>query len=114
MYIGATTTQTLGVEGISLSTPEQANAALLSVDKAVNTISKQRADLGAYQARLEHATKSLAVAEENMLAAESRVRDTDFAAEIVRFTRNNLLLQTGVAMLAQANLKPQAVLELLE
>lgn len=114
VYIGTTTTQALGVAGLSLSTPQLANSALASVDTAVNRISKQRADLGAYQTRLQHAVRSLAVAEENMLAAESRVRDTDFASEIVRFTKNNLLMQTGIAMLAQANLKPQAVLKLLE
>ncbi|MBN1898651.1 MAG: flagellin [Spirochaetes bacterium] len=112
--IGTMTTQALGLANLSISSPEQANTSLASVDQAVNRISKQRADLGAYQARLEHAVKSLSVASENMMAAESRIRDTDFASEIIQFTKSKLLLQTGVVMLAQANINPQAVLKLIE
>lgn len=114
VLVGTMNTQSLGLKDFSLSTPEKANSLLGSVDKAVNSISWQRAQLGASQARLEHSVKSLAVAHENMLAAESRVRDTDFAEEIVQFTKNKLLIQTSTAMLAQANLNPQTVLELLK
>jgi flagellin len=114
MMVGTMNTQSLGIKALTLSTPESSNSALSYVDKAVNTVSFQRAQLGASQARLEHTVKSLAVAHENMLAAESRVRDTDFASEIIQFTKNKLLMQTGTAMLAQANLNPQTVLELLK
>ncbi len=111
--IGTMNTQALGIANVSLSTPQNANSALASVDSAVNRVSKQRADLGAYQARLEHANKSLAVSAENMLAAESRITDTDIASEVVQYTKEKLLMQVGVAMLAQANTQPQAVMKLL-
>ena len=76
-------------------------------------VSKQRADLGAYQNRFEMAAQGVAIAAENMQAAESLIRDVDMAAETVLFVKNNILVQTGTAMLAQANLKPQSVLQLL-
>jgi flagellin len=76
-------------------------------------VSKQRADLGGYQNRFEMAAKGVAIAAENMQAAESLIRDVDMAAETVLFVKNNILVQTGTAMLAQANLKPQSVLQLL-
>jgi flagellin len=113
------TSQALGLQGttaaetISISTPERANMAIGLVDTAMRTVSKQRADLGAYQNRFEMAAKGVAIAAENMQAAESLIRDVDMAAETVQFVKNNILVQTGTAMLAQANLKPQSVLQLL-
>jgi flagellin len=119
VFIGTMTAQALGLQGttaresISISTPERANMAIGMVDAAMKVVSKQRADLGAYQNRFEMAAKGVAIAAENMQAAESLIRDVDMAAETVQFVKNNILVQTGTAMLAQANLKPQSVLQLL-
>ncbi len=85
----------------------------LIVDKALEKVSKQRADLGAYQNRLENVAKGLMVAYENTQASESRIRDADMAEEMVRFVRNQILTQSGTLMLAQANMKSQSVLRLL-
>jgi flagellin len=120
-YIGTMTAQALGLfqaqaesrSMISISTPDLANQAVGAVDSALRTVSKQRADLGAYQNRFEMASRGVAIAAENMQAAESLIRDTDMAKEMVDFVRNQILLHSGTAMLAQANLKPQSVLELL-
>ncbi|MDD5067500.1 MAG: flagellin [bacterium] len=118
VYIGTMTALGLGVRSqdnsfISLSVPEKANAALAIVDNALNKISKQRADLGAYHNRLEYASKGLLNAYENTQASESRIRDVDMAEEMVGFVKNQILMRSGTAMLAQANLKPQSVLQLL-
>jgi flagellin len=75
-------------------------------------VSKQRADLGAYQTRLEYAAKGLMSGFENMQASESRIRDTDMAEQMVEFTKNQILQQSSTAMLAQANIVPQSVLQL--
>ncbi|MFW6138665.1 MAG: flagellin [Spirochaetota bacterium] len=98
---------------ISLSTPENANRAIGVVNQALTQVSKQRSDLGAYQNRLEYATKGLMAGYENLMAAESRIRDADIAEEMVNFTKDQILMQTGTAMLAQANTLPQSVLQLL-
>ncbi len=98
---------------ISISTPAKANRAIGAIDLALQKISKQRADLGAYQNRLEHAMRGLLTGYENMQAAESRIRDTDMAEQMVEFVKHQILLQSGTAMLAQANTTPQAVLQLL-
>jgi flagellin len=119
VFIGTMTAKALKLEGetaaetISISTPDKANMAIGLVDTAMRAVSKQRADLGAYQNRFEMAAKGVAIAAENMQAAESLIRDVDMAAETVQFVKNNILVQTGTAMLAQANLKPQSVLQLL-
>ncbi len=118
VFIGTMTGVGLGVKNadnsiISLSTPQQSNAAIAKIDNALTKISKQRADLGAYQNRLEYATKGLLNAYENMQAAESRIRDLDMAEEMVDFVKNQILSQASVAMLAQANMKTQSVLQLL-
>jgi len=84
-----------------------------ALDEALNTVSEKRGKFGAVQNRLEHTVASLGVAQENMSAAESRIRDVDMAQEMVQFTRNQILLQAGTAMLAQANAAPQVVLQLL-
>ncbi|PZN05927.1 MAG: flagellin [Bacillota bacterium] len=83
------------------------------LDEAINQVSTERANLGAVQNRLEHTIANLGVAVENLQAAESRIRDVDMALEMANFTRNQILLQSGTAMLAQANAIPQAVLQLL-
>ena len=120
VFIGTMTAQALGLqsseaaESISISTPDQANRAIGLVDAALTVVSRQRADLGAYQNRFEIAAKGVAVAAENMQAAESLIRDTDMAAETVRFVKNQILSQAGTAMLAQANLQGQTVLQLLQ
>jgi len=118
VYVGTMTALGLGVRNpdgtiLSLSTPEKANAAIAVLDQALQKVSKQRADLGAYQNRLEYASKGLMNAYENTQAAESRIRDVDMAEEMVSFVKNQILMRTGTAMLAQANLKPQSILQLL-
>ncbi len=119
VYIGTMTSEGLGIKQmasgdiISVSTPDEANRAIGVLDEALKVVNRQRADLGAYQNRMEHTMKGLAVGAENMQAAESRIRDADMAAEVVEFTKNSILLQASMAMLAQANLKPQTVLQLL-
>ena len=120
VYIGTMTAQALGLKGaqgtedvVSISDPEAANATLGVVDSALLTVSKQRADLGAYQNRFEMAAKGINIAAENTQAAESRIRDTDMAAQMVEFTKNQILTQSGTAMLAQANSQSSNVLGLL-
>jgi len=98
---------------LSLETPDGSNAAIGILDDSLQKLSKQRADLGAYYNRFEHAAKGLMSAYENIQASESRIRDTDMAEEIVNFTRGQILVQTGTAMLAQANGNTQSVLRLL-
>jgi flagellin len=120
-YIGTMTAEALNLidiqaaqgQMISISSPDQANQAIVRVDDALTKVSQQRADLGAYQNRFNEAAKGVAVAAENMQAAESLVRDTDMAAQMVEYVKNQILLQAGSAMLAQANVKTQAVLQLL-
>jgi len=103
-----------GSEGkISIATPEDANIAIGAVDSALKIVSKQRADLGAYQNRFEMAAQGVAIAAENIQAAESRIRDTNMASRMVDYTRDSILAQSGTAMLAQANLRTQSVLSLL-
>ena len=118
------TAQGLGIQGanglpanatfISLSSPDHANAAIGVLDHALRLVNKQRADLGAYQNRLEYAMKGLAVGAENLQAAESLIRDTDMAAQMVEFVKDQILVQSSTAMLAQANTKPQTVLQLFQ
>ncbi|MDK2903637.1 MAG: flagellin [Clostridiales bacterium] len=85
-----------------------------TIDKAINKVSSERAKLGSYQNRLEHTIANLDTSAENLQAAESRIRDVDMAKEMMEFTRTNILAQAGTAMLAQANAKPQTVLQLLQ
>jgi len=98
----------------SISTVGQANAMIGYVDIALEKLNRQRADLGAYYNRMENTISSLTRSYENMLAADSRVRDVDMAAQMVEYTKDQILIQTGVAMLAQANFKPKLVMKLLE
>jgi flagellin len=102
-----------GQIALNLSTPRGANEAIGVLDGALQKLSKQRSDLGAYYNRLEMAAKGLMNAYENVQAAESRIRDADMAEEMVEFTKNSVLIHSGTAMLAQANLQPQSILRLL-
>jgi len=98
---------------ISLASTDEANRAIGVLDDAMKTVNAQRADLGAYQNRFETAAKGIAIASENMQAAESRIRDTDMATEVVSLTKDKILQQASTAMLGQANVQTQSVLSLL-
>ncbi|MDR0759837.1 MAG: flagellin [Treponema sp.] len=116
--IGTMTAQALGLSAgeqgvVSISTAESANVAIGTLDAALQQISKQRADLGAFQNRFEMAAQGVSIAAENLQAAESRIRDADMATEMVSYTKNQILSQAGNAMLAQANTRTQSVLQLL-
>jgi flagellin len=120
VYIGTMTAQALGLVGaqgtsemITIATPEDANKAIGTLDTALKVVNKQRADLGAYQNRFETASKGVAIASENLQAAESRIRDTDMASEMVNYVKNQILSQAGGAMLAQANTRSQSVMQIL-
>jgi len=120
IFIGAMTASALGlqdaqgsVNSLTIATPEDANQAIGTVDAALKLVSKQRADLGAYQNRFEMAAQGVAIAAENLQAAESRIRDADMASEIVNYTRDTILSQAGTAMLVQANVRNQSALQLL-
>ncbi|MEW6172108.1 MAG: flagellin [Bacillota bacterium] len=104
---------TSGLKGLSVSTQVKANSAISKIQSAINDVSSERAKLGAIQNRLEHTIANLGVASENLTAAESRVRDVDMAQEMMLFTKNQILVQAGTVMLAQANMAPQSVLKLL-
>ncbi|WP_123932014.1 flagellin [Thermodesulfitimonas autotrophica] len=103
----------VGAYTISVATAASANEAIASIDNAITAISANRAKLGAIQNRLEHTIANLSVAAENLAASESRIRDVDMAQEMMNFTKTQILQQAGVAMLAQANMAPQSVLQLL-
>jgi flagellin len=98
---------------ISFSTPDNANMALGTLDKALQLVSRERANLGAYQNRLEFAHQAITIGQQNLQASESRIRDTDMASLSIDHVRNNILMQSSTAMLAQSNLRPQLVLQLL-
>lgn len=120
VYIGTMTAMAVGVreigseEILSIAAPDDANRAIGTIDEGLKKINKQRADLGAYQNRLELTVKGIDVASENLQAAESTIRDTDMAKQMVDFTKNRILAQAGTAMLAQANIATQNVLSLLQ
>lgn len=116
VFIGTMTALALNMRGendpISISNPQNANRNIGVVDEALKKVNKQRADLGAYQNRLEHAVRGIDIGAENLQAAESRIRDADMAQQMVNYMKNQILLQSGTAMLAQANMKTQSVLQL--
>ncbi|MDR3148228.1 MAG: flagellin [Treponema sp.] len=120
VFIGTMTSKALGLGDpqednvLSLASPESANQAIGTLDAALRAVNKQRADLGAYQNRLEHAVVGLDIGAENLQAAESRIRDTNMANLMVDYTRNQILNQAGTAMLAQANQRSSSVLQLLQ
>lgn len=121
VYIGTMTASALGLKDtqgednqISISSPDEANATIVTIDEALKNVNKQRADLGAYQNRMEMAQKGINIAAENTQAAESRIRDADMATEMVEYTKQQVLSQASVAMLSQANSQSQNVLALLQ
>jgi flagellin len=119
VFIGTMTAKGLGVRQadesfISLAAPDTANRSIGTLDAAIKIINKQRADLGAYQNRLEHVVRGLDVGAENLQATESKIRDTNMANQMVDYVRDQILNQSGVAMLAQANQRSTSVLQLLQ
>lgn len=118
-FVGTMTSRGLGImnvgseEIISVSSPEKANQTIGIIDEALKKVNKQRADLGAYQNRLEHVSNSVAIGAENLQASESRIRDTNMAKEMSEMTKNQILSQAGISMVAQANMASQAVMKLL-
>ena len=117
-YLFTMNAKALGLIGktgrkVSVETPEKANQTIGIVDEAINKINSQRAILGAYYNRMDYTVKSLMERYESMVSAESRIGDTDIAREVVNLTKNQILLQSSVAMLAQANFKPHLVLQIL-
>jgi len=119
VFIGTMTSKGLGIRDmdetfISLETMDGANRAIGTLDAALKIVNKQRADLGAYQNRLEHVVRGLDVGAENLQASESRIRDTNMANQMVEYVKNQILNQSGTAMLAQANQRSTSVLQLLQ
>ncbi len=102
-----------GTTAFTVATRAEAESAIALLSSAINQISEQRAQLGAIQNRLEHTYNFVLIAKENLQSAESRIRDVDLAAEMVNFTKEQILMQAGQAMLTQANLRPQSVLQML-
>ena len=116
LKIATQTASKLGVQAsnVAVDTATNASAAIALIDTAINTVSTTRSALGAVQNRLEHTINNLGAASENLTAAESRIRDTDMAKEMMGFTKNNILMQAAQSMLARANQQPQGVLQLLQ
>ena len=120
VYVGTMTAQALGLTGgqgndevVSVASPDTANVAITTIDEALKRVNSQRADLGAYQNRFELASQGISTAAENLQASESLIRDTDMASAIVDYTKNQILTQSGTAMLAQANTQAQNILSLI-
>ncbi len=119
VYIGTMTSQGLNLTDktgrilANVSTADNSNRTIGIIDDALHKIAKQRADLGAYYNRLEYTAKGLMTAFENIQASESRIRDADMAETMVNFTKDQILVQSGTAMLAQANMKTRTILQLL-
>jgi len=119
VYIGTMTSKGLGIRQmddsfITYETPDDANKSIGTLDAALKIVNKQRADLGAYQNRLEHVVRGLDIGAENMQASESRIRDTNMANQMVEYVKNQILSQSGTAMLAQANQRAASILQLLQ
>jgi flagellin len=114
LNISSSSASTLGVNALDVTTDVGAKAAITALDTAISSVSSTRGDLGAMQNRFESMINNLQVTTENISASESRIRDTDMAQEMVSFTKNQVLMQAGTAMLSQANQIPQSVLKLLQ
>ena len=112
--LDSSTTSELGISASSVDTAANANTAITALNAAITTVSSQRADIGANQSRLDFAAASIAVAIENTTAAQSGLMDVDVSAEITEFTSQQVLLQAGVSLLAQANQQPSLLLRLLQ
>lgn len=108
-----TSGQTFTINGVDVSTRDEASGSITSIQNAIDSVSKERSKLGAVQNRLEHTINNLGVSSENLTSAESRIRDVDMASEMSEYSKNNILSQAAQAMLAQANQQPQQVLQLL-
>ena len=104
----------LGIANLKVDTQDNASSAIKTIKDAINTVSTNRGNLGAMQNRLEHAISNLDTTSENMNAANSAIRDTDMAKEMMNYTKMNILSQAAQAMLAQANQQPQNILQLLK
>jgi flagellin len=119
VFVGNMTTDGIGLTNrpdgykVGVTSVEDANRSIVVVDEALHTVNRQRTDLGAMQNRLETAMRGIDVATENLQSAESRIRDTDMAKEMIDFVKDNILTQSAVSMLAQANLRPQMILRIL-
>ena len=114
LTIGTMNATALSVIGLSVSTFTKAGSAMTKIQKAISKVSTQRSALGAVQNRLEHTIANLDTTSENTSSAESRIRDTDMATEMVTYSKNNILAQAGQSMLAQANQSTQGVMSLLQ
>jgi flagellin len=120
VFIGTMTAKGLGIRDVSdesilsLETADSANRAIGTLDTAIKIVNKQRADLGAYQNRLEHAIRGIDIGAENLQASEARIRDTNMANQMVKYVTDQILSQSGTAMLAQANQRASSVLQLLQ
>ena len=112
--IGAMNASSIGVKSLDVTAFSKAGAAMSNIQKAIDKVSTQRSALGAVQNRLEHTIKNLDTTSENTSSAESRIRDTDMAKEMVSYSKNNILMQAGQSMLAQANQQNQGVLSLIQ
>ncbi len=112
--VGALSQTSITINSLSVSSAANAKAAISTINAAIDAVSTMRGSLGAIQNRLEHTINNLGAQTENITAAESRVRDTDMAKEMMAYTKNNILVQASQAMLAQANQVPQGVLQLLQ
>ena len=113
VIVGDMHTKALGIDGLDIGDQDGAAAAIEAIRAAINSVSSVRGDLGAVQNRLEHTQNNLSVMAENIQDAESTIRDTDVAEEMMSYVKNNILVQSAQAMLAQANQVPQGVLQLL-
>lgn len=119
-YIESVTTTALGINDgqgqslVSIASAAEANNSIGVIDNALRIVNTQRADLGAYQNRFEFAQEGIAIAAENLAASRSRIADVNIAQEVVDFVKNQILIQTNTSMLAQANVLPKSVLQLLE
>ncbi|KOO49607.1 flagellin N-terminal helical domain-containing protein [Viridibacillus arvi] len=114
LSIGDMGASAIGIKNVNINTQSGADKAITTIESALTQVSKQRSALGAVQNRLEHTINNLGATSENLSAAESRIRDTDMAKEMMEFTKNNILTQAAQSMLAQANQQPQGVLQLLQ
>ncbi len=111
--MGDMSSRALGIDKLDMTSVEGAQESLAKLNKALDTISTERSKLGAFQNRLEYSINNLRNTSSNLTSAESRIRDADIAQEMIEFTRNQIVSQSGTAMLAQANMVPQSVLSLL-
>jgi len=112
IHIGDMSASALGLDSVNVTNRDSASRSITIVDNAIDRVSRQRARLGAYQNRLEHTINNLTAENENLTSAESRIRDTDMAKEMMNFSKLQIMLQAGTSMLAQANQLPQNVLSL--